>query len=169
VDLRFTHPQQFKTLCYNWLLTRIHQHVNNIASKCFTELRRIKCYRRLLPLNAARTLVNSLVVSKIDYCNCLLVHAPKTIHNKLQNVMNAAARIICGLQKVKQEHHLLTAHLCLPALGHETVCHPTLNRPIQCHRSKDNLKRICLLNMCQRSVLVSSLGAQRLLSNPCNS
>jgi len=75
------------------------KHVNKIASKCFAEVRRFKCCRRLLPLIAARTLVNSLVVSKIDYCNCLLAHAPKTSHNKLQNVMNAAARIVCGLQK----------------------------------------------------------------------
>jgi len=83
------------------------KHVNIIASKCFAELRRIKCYRRLIPLNAARTLVNSLVVSKIDYCNCLLAYAPKTIHNKLQNVMNAAPRIVCGLQKF--DH--ITSHM----------------------------------------------------------
>jgi len=70
-----------------------------IYPNMFAELRRIKCYGRLLQLNAARTLVNSLVLSKIDYCNCLLAPAPKTIHNKLQNVMNAAARIVGGLQK----------------------------------------------------------------------
>jgi len=40
----------------------------------------------------------------------------------------------------------VTAHLRLLVLGHGTVCHLTLNRPIQCRRSNDNLKRICLLN-----------------------
>jgi len=29
---------------------------------------------------------------------------------------------------------------------HGTVCHLTLNRPMQCRCSNDNLKRICLLN-----------------------
>jgi len=47
---------------------------------------------------------------------------------------------------LEQQHHLPTAHLRLPALGHGTFCHLTLNRPIQCCRSNDNLKRICLLN-----------------------
>ena len=44
------------------------QHVNSIACKCYAELRRIKSFRRSLPTDATRTLVNSLVVSKIDYC-----------------------------------------------------------------------------------------------------
>src|SRR5664279_817038 len=75
------------------------QHVNNIARKCFCELRRLKSYRRSLPIDATRTLVNSLVMSKIDYCNCLLAGTPTTITDKLQSVLNAAARITCGLHK----------------------------------------------------------------------
>jgi len=47
---------------------------------------------------------------------------------------------------LEQQHHLPTAHLLLPAFGHGTVCHLTLNRPIQCRRSNDNLKRSCILN-----------------------
>ena len=75
------------------------QHVNNITSKSYSELRRLKSFRRSLPLPAARTLVNSLVVSRIDYCNCLLAGAPAKITDKLQSVMNAAAKIVCGLEK----------------------------------------------------------------------
>ena len=61
------------------------QHVNNITSKSYSELRRLKSFRRSLPLHAARTLVNSLVVSRIDYCNCLLAGAPAKITDKLQS------------------------------------------------------------------------------------
>ena len=64
------------------------QHVNSIACKCYSELRRIKSFRRPLPTDAARTLV-----SKIDYCNCLLAGTPANLTDKLQSVMNAAARI----------------------------------------------------------------------------
>ena len=74
-------------------------HVNTITSKSYSELRRLKSFRRSLPLHAARTLVNSLVVSRIDYCNCLLAGAPAKITDKLQSVMNAAAKIVCGLKK----------------------------------------------------------------------
>ena len=83
------------------------QHVNSIACKCYAELRRIKSFRRSLPTDAARTLVNSLVVSKIDYCNCLLAGTPANLTDKLQSVMNAAARIVCGLKKY--DH--ITSHM----------------------------------------------------------
>ena len=75
------------------------QHVNIITSKSYSEPRRLKSFRRSLTLHAARTLVNSLVVSRIDYCNCLQAGAPAKITNKLQSVMNAAAKIVCGLKK----------------------------------------------------------------------
>ena len=81
--------------------------MNSIASKCYAELRRIKSFRRSLPTDAARTLVNSLVVSKIDYCNCLLAGTPTNLTDKLQSVMNAAARIVCGLKKY--DH--ITSHM----------------------------------------------------------
>ena len=83
------------------------QHVNSIACKCYSELRRIKSFRRSLPTDAARTLVNSLVVSKIDHCNCLLAGTPINLTDKLQSVMNAAARIVCGLKKY--DH--ITSHM----------------------------------------------------------
>ena len=84
------------------------QHVNNITSKSYSELRRLKSFRRSLPLHAARTLVNSLVVSRIDYCNCLLAGAPAKITDKLQSVMNAAAKIVCGLKKYDHiKQHML--------------------------------------------------------------
>ena len=38
-------------------------------------------------------------MSRIDYCNCLLAGAPAKITDKLQSVMNAAAKIVCGLKK----------------------------------------------------------------------
>ena len=75
------------------------QHVKSIACKCYAELRRIKSFRRSLPTDATRTLMNSLAVSKIDYCNCLLAVSPAYLTDKLQSVMNAAARIVCGLRK----------------------------------------------------------------------
>ena len=67
------------------------RHVNSIACKCYAaaELRRIKSFRRSLPTDATRTLVNSLVVSKIDYCNCLLAGPPA---NLIINAQSASLR-----------------------------------------------------------------------------
>ena len=71
------------------------QHVNSITSKSYSELRCLKSFQQSPPLHAARM----LRVSRIDYCNCLLSGAPAKITDKLQSVMNAAAKIVCGLKR----------------------------------------------------------------------
>jgi len=43
----------------------------------------------------AKSLVNSFVISRIDYCNSLLTGLPKYVLDRLQRVMNAAARMLC--------------------------------------------------------------------------
>ena len=48
--------------------------------------------------HATRVLVHALVISRLDYCNSLYVNLPKCLIQRLQSVMNCAARIIlkCG-------------------------------------------------------------------------
>ena len=43
------------------------------------------------------TLVHSLIVSKVDYCNSLFIGLPNVILKKVQFVLNRAARIIFNL------------------------------------------------------------------------
>jgi len=45
------------------------------------------------------SLVNSFVISRIDYCNSLLTGLPKYVLDRLQRVMNAAARMLCSAGK----------------------------------------------------------------------
>ena len=42
-----------------------------------------------------KILVNSFVISRIDYCNSLLAGAPQYLLNRLQRVMNKVARMLC--------------------------------------------------------------------------
>ena len=44
-------------------------------------------------------LVHAFVTSHVDYSNIILVGAPKSDTNKLQRVLNAAARIVTGTRK----------------------------------------------------------------------
>jgi len=74
-------------------------HVNQLVSRCFHQLRRIKSSVRALPTEAAKTVVNSFVVSRIDYCNSLLAGAPQYQLDRLQAVINTAARLIYGVGK----------------------------------------------------------------------
>ena len=43
------------------------------------------------------TLVHSLIVSKVDYCNSLFIGLPNVILKKVQSVLNKAARLIFNL------------------------------------------------------------------------
>ena len=44
-------------------------------------------------------LVHALVTFRVDYCNVLLACAPKTMTDKQQRVLNAAARVVSGTWK----------------------------------------------------------------------
>ena len=59
-------------------------------------LRRV---RLSLDRDSAATLVHAFVTSRIDYGNALLTNAPKIWTEKLQQVLNAAARVITGTWK----------------------------------------------------------------------
>jgi len=46
-----------------------------------------------------RTLVHAYVTSRVDYCNIVYVGAPNTITDRLQRVLNAAARVVSDTKK----------------------------------------------------------------------
>ena len=75
----------------------LEDHVNSITKGCYHHLRNIGRIRRQLTEDAAKTLVQSLVLSKIDSLNSLLYGLPDKWIRKLQLVQNTGARIITGL------------------------------------------------------------------------
>ena len=65
-----------------------------------------KCYnihpsyiRHLLPLSAATALANSLVSSKLDYCNSLYNGISQANLNKIQRIQNTRARVVTNTSK----------------------------------------------------------------------
>jgi len=63
---------------------------------CIHSLRRV---RRSLDTESAATLVHAFVTPRIDYCNVLLAGALKATTDKLQRLLNAAARLLSGTKK----------------------------------------------------------------------
>ena len=45
------------------------------------------------------TVIYSVVNSRMDYCDTVLAGAPRTAMDRLQRVLNAAARVITGTRK----------------------------------------------------------------------
>ena len=85
----------------------------------FYQLRRIKCSIKALPFDTAKSLVNSFVISRIDYCNSLLTGLPNYAPDRLQRVMNAAATMLCGAGKYSHVTGLIRDRLhWLPVAVH---------------------------------------------------
>ena len=50
--------------------------------------------RRFLTEDAAKTLVTSCILSRLDYCNCFLMGTPNSVIQPLQKIQNFAARLV---------------------------------------------------------------------------
>ena len=100
----------------------LDKHVTAVSSKCFSQLRQLRRVRRSLDDESVASLVHAFVTSRIHYCNGLLVGAPKVVTDRLQRVMNSAARVITntrkfdhGLSHVRHEIlHLSLIHISEP-------------------------------------------------------
>ena len=58
-------------------------------------------------------LVVALVLSRLDYGNVVLVCLPVYLYNRLQSVLNAAARSITGLRRSDHITDTLASYHCL--------------------------------------------------------
>ena len=77
------------------------QQVDRICQTSYFEIRRIGSIRQFLTTEATQIFVTSLVLSRLDYCNSLLASIPQKLVNKVQRVMNGAARLVCKAPKHK--------------------------------------------------------------------
>ena len=84
-------------------------HLTRLVSSCFGVLRQIRCIRRSLPREALLTLVKltSFITSKIDNCNVALAGLPQRDLDRIQSVLNAAARLTADARKIDHVTPLL--------------------------------------------------------------
>jgi len=74
-------------------------HIRRFTCCCFNSLRQLRSITRILTTDTIITLVNALVVSRIDYCNAVLAGVHDVHLRQLQRVLNAAARLIARKRK----------------------------------------------------------------------
>jgi len=67
-------------------------HIAQLVCSCFDILRQIRCIRRSLPRSSLATLITAFILSKVDYCNVALSSLPNRDLERVQSVINAAAR-----------------------------------------------------------------------------
>ena len=73
-------------------------HINKTCQSAFYYIYNIRRIRKFLSFEAAKTLVQALVISRLDYCNSVLYDIPAIHTNKLQRVQNVAVRLLTQLQ-----------------------------------------------------------------------
>ena len=76
--------------------------INNLRKSMYFQLQKISSVRPFLTQSAAQTLITTLVLSKLDYCNAILSGVTMENVSKLQTVQNHAAKLI--LRRKKSDH-----------------------------------------------------------------
>jgi len=60
----------------------LRQHAMLVGSRCFWQLRQIRCVRRSLDKESVVTLVHAFVSNRVDYCCSLLAGSPKVVTDR---------------------------------------------------------------------------------------
>ena len=68
------------------------KQVNAVSRACYYQIRNIGYIRQFITIDTCKTLVNSLITSRLNYDNALLYGIPKLLTARLQGVQNSAAR-----------------------------------------------------------------------------
>ena len=74
-------------------------HIAKTVSNCFSVLRQLRSIRRSVTRPVLQSLVVSLVLTRLDYGNATLAGLSSTLLDRLQSVLNAAARLIFSARK----------------------------------------------------------------------
>ncbi|XP_020904621.2 uncharacterized protein LOC110242917, partial [Exaiptasia diaphana] len=74
-------------------------HVSKTCSKAFRGLYNIRQIRKFLTTDTTKILIHAFVTSHLDYCNSLLFGIPTYQLERLQKVLNAAARVVYYIPK----------------------------------------------------------------------
>ena len=89
----------------------MNTYVTKVCQKAFYGLYHIKQIRKFLTESSAQVLVHAFVTCHLDYCNSLLYGLPQYQHDRLQRVLNAAARVVCLVPKFDHiSPHLQALH-----------------------------------------------------------
>ena len=75
-------------------------HITKMCRACYYHLKHLRCIRKFLSVETAALLANSMISSRLDYCNSLLYGISKYNVAKLQKIQNALCRIVFSLDRM---------------------------------------------------------------------
>jgi hypothetical protein len=78
----------------------LSDHISSIIKSCLFHVRDFRRLRPILDQTTARNIATALIHSKLDYCNSLFLNLPANQLDRLQLVLNSAARAVTNTQKI---------------------------------------------------------------------
>ena len=72
-------------------------HIDSVVRSCNFHIRNLYLVRTFLNRESLLSLIHAFIVSRVDYCNSLLVGLPNVALKKLQSILNKAARLVFSL------------------------------------------------------------------------
>ena len=87
-------------------------HIRSLACRCFFWIRQLRSVRRTLTSDTTIALVNALIISRLDYCNSVLVGAYDIHLRQLQGELNAAARLTARSSTASRQRHATSSAGC---------------------------------------------------------
>ena len=69
-------------------------HISSVSKSCFMAIRDLRCIRNTLDSTTAKTIATSQIHSKVDYCNSLFLNLTRCQLDRLQLILNSAARAL---------------------------------------------------------------------------
>ena len=75
------------------------EHISAISRSCYQHIRDLRRIRPNVDTATARTIAVSLIHSKLDYCNSLLLNLSSSHLKRLQLIQNSAARAVTNTSK----------------------------------------------------------------------
>jgi hypothetical protein len=89
-------------------------HITQVSKSCHHHIRQLRSIRPILDHDSAVLLANSLVSTKIDFCNALYAGLPNSTTHSLQLVQNSLARAVYSSSKFDHATPLLRKLHWLP-------------------------------------------------------
>ena len=79
-------------------------HISCISKSCFAHIRDLRRIRNTLDHTTSCTIATSLIHSKLDYCNSLYLKISNQQLNRLQLILNSAARAVTKTPKFSSHY-----------------------------------------------------------------
>ena len=87
----------------SWLQElNMEDHITKLCQSCYYQLRQIRTVRHSLTSSAIQTLVHAFICTRVDFFNSLLYGTSAYLLDRLQSVLNSAARLILRIGKYDQ-------------------------------------------------------------------